>query len=70
MQHSVEGNPRDRSDGNALARDSGFSPERFANSSRSFSVKSENHSGPKTKVQFVYSNYANAVKIFFGRVSL
>ncbi|KAL4328624.1 hypothetical protein AHAS_Ahas13G0218700 [Arachis hypogaea] len=49
MQHSVEGNPRDRSDGNASARDSGFSPERFANSSRSFSVKSENHSGPKTK---------------------
>ncbi|XLT52469.1 hypothetical protein HN873_045073 [Arachis hypogaea] len=54
MQHSVEGNPRDRSDGNALARDSGFSPERFANSSRSFSVKSENHSGPKTKL-FAYS---------------
>ncbi|XLR22570.1 hypothetical protein S83_050470, partial [Arachis hypogaea] len=49
MQHSVEGNPRDRSDDNASARDSGFSPERFANSSRPFSVKSENHSGPKTK---------------------
>ncbi|RYR15432.1 hypothetical protein Ahy_B04g072183 [Arachis hypogaea] len=49
MQHSVEGNPRDRSDGNASARDSGFSPKRFANSSRSFSVKSEHHSGPKTK---------------------
>ncbi|KAL4358045.1 hypothetical protein S83_029913 [Arachis hypogaea] len=49
MQHSVDGNPRDRSDSNALAKDSGFSPERFANSSRSFSVKSEHHSGPKTK---------------------
>ncbi|RYR04255.1 hypothetical protein Ahy_B06g083893 [Arachis hypogaea] len=49
MQHSVEGNPCDRSDGNASARDSGFSPERFANSSRSFSVKSKHHSGPKTK---------------------
>ncbi|XLU98710.1 hypothetical protein S245_013050, partial [Arachis hypogaea] len=34
MQHSVEGNPRDRSDGNASAKDS---------------VKSEHHSGPKTK---------------------
>ncbi|XLR70077.1 hypothetical protein S83_020749, partial [Arachis hypogaea] len=49
MQHSVQGNPRNRSDGNASAKDSGFSPERFANSSRSFSVKSEHHSGPKTK---------------------
>ncbi|RYR62225.1 hypothetical protein Ahy_A04g019643 [Arachis hypogaea] len=49
MQHSVEGNPRDRSDGNASAKDSGFSPERFANSLRLFSVKSEHHSGPKTK---------------------
>ncbi|RYR66171.1 hypothetical protein Ahy_A03g012132 [Arachis hypogaea] len=49
MQHSVEGNPRDRSDGNALAKNSGFSPERFANSSRSFSVKFEHHSEPKTK---------------------
>ncbi|RYR38742.1 hypothetical protein Ahy_A09g043917 [Arachis hypogaea] len=49
MQHSVEGNPRDRSDDNASAKDSGFSPERFANSSRSFSVKSEHHSRPKTK---------------------
>ncbi|RYR72858.1 hypothetical protein Ahy_A02g007080 [Arachis hypogaea] len=34
---------------NASVKDSGFSPERFANSSRSFSVKSEHHSGPKTK---------------------
>ncbi|RYR40094.1 hypothetical protein Ahy_A09g045766 [Arachis hypogaea] len=49
MQHSVEGNPRDRSYDNALAKDSGFSPERFANSSRSFSIKSEHHSGPNTK---------------------
>ncbi|XLR27478.1 hypothetical protein S83_055378, partial [Arachis hypogaea] len=49
MQHSVEGNPRDRSYGNASAKDSGFSPERFANSSRSFSIKSEHHSGPNTK---------------------
>ncbi|RYR67311.1 hypothetical protein Ahy_A03g013638 isoform A [Arachis hypogaea] len=49
MQHIVEGNPRDRSDGNASAKDSGFSPERFANSSRSFSVKSKHHSGLKTK---------------------
>ncbi|XLR65660.1 hypothetical protein S83_016332, partial [Arachis hypogaea] len=49
MQHSVEGNPRDRSYGNASAKDSGFSPERFGNSSRSFSVKSEHHSGPNTK---------------------
>ncbi|KAL4292911.1 hypothetical protein AHAS_Ahas18G0075400 [Arachis hypogaea] len=48
MQHSVEGNPRDRSYGNASAKDSGFSPERFANSSRSFSIKSEHHSGPNT----------------------
>ncbi|XLR56689.1 hypothetical protein S83_007361 [Arachis hypogaea] len=48
MQHSVEGNPRDRSDGNASAKDSGFSPERFANCSRSISVKSEHHSGSKT----------------------
>ncbi|RYR18645.1 hypothetical protein Ahy_B03g063262 [Arachis hypogaea] len=49
MQHSVEGNPRDQSYGNASAKDSGFSPERFANSSRSFSIKSEHHSGPNTK---------------------
>ncbi|RYR66995.1 hypothetical protein Ahy_A03g013215 isoform C [Arachis hypogaea] len=49
MQHSVGGKPRDRSDGNASAKDSGFSPERFANCSRSISVKSEHHSGPKTK---------------------
>ncbi|RYR53043.1 hypothetical protein Ahy_A06g027903 [Arachis hypogaea] len=49
MQHSVEGNHRDRSYGNASAKDSGFSPERFANSSRSFSIKSEHHSGPNTK---------------------
>nr|XP_025647180.1 protein FAR1-RELATED SEQUENCE 5-like [Arachis hypogaea] len=49
MQHSVEGNPRDRSYGNASAKDSGFSPERFANSSRLFSIKSEHHSGPNTK---------------------
>ncbi|RYR42180.1 hypothetical protein Ahy_A08g038649 [Arachis hypogaea] len=49
MQHSVEGNPCDRSYGNASAKDSGFSPERFANSSRSFSIKSEHHSGPNTK---------------------
>ncbi|XP_057720201.1 protein FAR1-RELATED SEQUENCE 5-like [Arachis stenosperma] len=49
MQHSVEGNPHDRSDGNASAKDSGFSPERFANCSMSISVKSEHHSGPKTK---------------------
>ncbi|XP_072056873.1 protein FAR1-RELATED SEQUENCE 5-like [Arachis hypogaea] len=55
MQHSVEGNPCDRSYGNASAKDSGFSPERFANSSRSFSIKSEHHSGPNTKVRFVYS---------------
>ncbi|XLR34004.1 hypothetical protein S83_061904 [Arachis hypogaea] len=48
MQHSVEGNPRDRSYGNASAKDSGFSPERFSNSSRSFSIKSEHHSGPNT----------------------
>ncbi|RYR54689.1 hypothetical protein Ahy_A06g029995 [Arachis hypogaea] len=47
--HSVEGNPRDRSDDNASAKDSGFSPERFANSSRSILVKSKHHSGPKTK---------------------
>ncbi|KAL4315642.1 hypothetical protein AHAS_Ahas15G0205500 [Arachis hypogaea] len=39
MQHSVQGNPCKRSDGNALAKDSGFNSERFANSSRSFSVK-------------------------------
>ncbi|RYR09105.1 hypothetical protein Ahy_B05g077199 [Arachis hypogaea] len=37
MQHSVQGNPCKRSDGNALAKDSGFNSERFANSSRSFS---------------------------------
>ncbi|QHO46026.1 Protein FAR1-RELATED SEQUENCE [Arachis hypogaea] len=49
MQHSVQGNFCDRSETNASAKDSGFSPERFANSSRSFSVKSEHHSGPKTK---------------------
>ncbi|XLU56355.1 hypothetical protein S245_051003, partial [Arachis hypogaea] len=49
MQHSVDGNPRDQSYGNASAKDSGFSPERFANSSRSFSIKSEHHSGPNTK---------------------
>ncbi|XLU78379.1 hypothetical protein S245_001800, partial [Arachis hypogaea] len=49
MQHSVEGNHRDRSDGNASAKDSGFSPERFANCSRSISAKFEHHSGPKTK---------------------
>ncbi|XLT59359.1 hypothetical protein HN873_051963 [Arachis hypogaea] len=49
MQHSVEGNPRDRSYGNASAKDSGFSPKSFANSSRSFSIKSEHHSGPNTK---------------------
>ncbi|XLT31668.1 hypothetical protein HN873_062960 [Arachis hypogaea] len=49
MQHSVEGNPRDRSYDNASAKDSGFSPERFANSSRSFSIKFEHHSGPNTK---------------------
>ncbi|KAL4345786.1 hypothetical protein AHAS_Ahas11G0313200 [Arachis hypogaea] len=49
MQHIVEGNSRDRSDGNASAKDSSFSPERFANSSRSFSVKSEHHLGPKTR---------------------
>ncbi|XLT26712.1 hypothetical protein HN873_058004 [Arachis hypogaea] len=49
MQHSVEGNHRDRSYGNASAKDSGFSPERFANSSRSFSIKSEHLSGPNTK---------------------
>ncbi|RYR76598.1 hypothetical protein Ahy_A01g001188 [Arachis hypogaea] len=49
MQHSVEGNPRDPSYGNASAKDSGFSPERFANSSRSFSIKSEHQSGPNTK---------------------
>ncbi|XP_057756270.1 protein FAR1-RELATED SEQUENCE 5-like [Arachis stenosperma] len=49
MQHSVEGNPRDGSYGNASAKDSGFSPQRFANSSRSFSIKSEHHSGPNTK---------------------
>ncbi|XP_025703976.1 protein FAR1-RELATED SEQUENCE 5-like [Arachis hypogaea] len=48
-KHSVEGNPRDRSDDNASAKDSGFSPERFANSSRSILVKSKHHSGPKTK---------------------
>ncbi|QHN84997.1 uncharacterized protein DS421_16g533530 [Arachis hypogaea] len=46
---SVQGNPCERSDGNASAKDLGFSPERFSNSSRSFSVKSEDHSGPKTK---------------------
>nr|XP_025616944.1 protein FAR1-RELATED SEQUENCE 5-like [Arachis hypogaea] len=51
MQDSVLGNPCDRSETNASAKDSGFSPERFANSSRSFSVKSEHHSGPKTKVK-------------------
>ncbi|XLT28914.1 hypothetical protein HN873_060206 [Arachis hypogaea] len=49
MPHSVEGNPRDQSDGNASAKESGFSPKRFANSLRSFSVKSEHHLGPKTK---------------------
>ncbi|XP_057744669.1 protein FAR1-RELATED SEQUENCE 5-like [Arachis stenosperma] len=49
MQHNVQGNPCDRLDTNASAKDSGFSPERFANSSRSFSVKSEHHSGAKTK---------------------
>ncbi|KAL4305475.1 hypothetical protein AHAS_Ahas16G0082000 [Arachis hypogaea] len=48
---SVQGNPCERSDGNASAKDLGFSPERFSNSSRSFSVKSEDHSGPKTKVK-------------------
>ncbi|XLR65496.1 hypothetical protein S83_016168, partial [Arachis hypogaea] len=42
MQHSAE-------DGNASSKDSGFSAERFANCSRSISVKSEHHSGPKTK---------------------
>ncbi|XP_025702853.1 protein FAR1-RELATED SEQUENCE 5-like [Arachis hypogaea] len=36
-------------DGNASSKDSGFSAERFANCSRSISVKSEHHSGPKTK---------------------
>ncbi|RYR38737.1 hypothetical protein Ahy_A09g043905 [Arachis hypogaea] len=49
MQHSVEGKPHNRSDGNASAKDSVFSPERFGNSSRSISVKSEHHLGPKTK---------------------
>ncbi|XLT79800.1 hypothetical protein HN873_001553 [Arachis hypogaea] len=49
MQHSVKGNPRNRSDGNASAKDLDFSPERFANSSSSFSIKFEHHSGPKTK---------------------
>ncbi|XLT62873.1 hypothetical protein HN873_019397 [Arachis hypogaea] len=49
MQHSVQGNPCDRSETNASAKDSDFSPERFVNSSRSFSIKSEHHSRPKTK---------------------
>ncbi|RYR45177.1 hypothetical protein Ahy_A07g031037 [Arachis hypogaea] len=49
MQHSVEGNHRDRSYDNASAKDSSFSPERVANSSRSFSIKSEHYSGPNTK---------------------
>ncbi|XP_020987595.1 protein FAR1-RELATED SEQUENCE 9-like [Arachis duranensis] len=49
MQHSVEGKPHNRSDGNASAKDSVFSPERFGNSLRSISVKSEHHLGPKTK---------------------
>ncbi|XLR23718.1 hypothetical protein S83_051618, partial [Arachis hypogaea] len=56
MQHSVEGNHRDRYR-NASAKDLGFSPERFANSSRSFSIKSEHYLGPNTK--------APAVKILF-----
>ncbi|XLR04038.1 hypothetical protein S83_070236, partial [Arachis hypogaea] len=30
MQHSVQGNPCERSNSNASAKDSGFSPERFA----------------------------------------
>ncbi|XLR53734.1 hypothetical protein S83_004406 [Arachis hypogaea] len=49
MQHSVEGNLCDRSDDNASTKDSGFSLERFANCSMSILVKSEHHSGPKTK---------------------
>ncbi|XLR33213.1 hypothetical protein S83_024154 [Arachis hypogaea] len=56
MQHIVQGNPCERSDGNASAKDSGFSQEMFSNSSRSFSVKSEDLSRPKTKVRFVYTN--------------
>ncbi|XLS47143.1 hypothetical protein HN51_021501, partial [Arachis hypogaea] len=47
-QHSEQGNPCKRSDGNASAKVD-FSQQRFTNSSRSISVKFKDLSRPKTK---------------------